>query len=272
MAQIPPTKSNIIIGLKSLEEDATKALEGKHFFGSDQYVKLYNELLVPVQTLDLAITGQPIREGGEGLSNKDHGERILLVRLKCNQLIRQLEEKEINKSKIMCVIDKNRVCDCREPLPTEVPFAFLIASSRLKDEHDMIKEIIERNIRLISPAGENLSLQFIFAADSAQENQGLFCPMIMGYIRRAKLVVVVLTSDRYRAVLRRPNENVWFEFGIANTLDGYVMSFIKSRLEIPSDLKGVNIPRYEKPSDLREKMKQMLTTPGRLGIFFRWAD
>jgi hypothetical protein len=264
-----------------LSEQAEGALKKGHFFGSEEYAKLYNELFKLSQTIDPTVSGQEIRLSVGVATEDDHRNRLLLVRLSCQQLLAQFEGKLPYGSEIMCVIDKSRPCDCHKAVAGETPFAFLVASTSLDEEHNIIKGIIENNLKILDPYGKPLQLRFEFAPDIARENQQLLCPMILGFIRRASLVVIILTHDKYLTILSkeqgkitegRPNENVWFEYGLASALCDCVVAFIKENTYVPSDLKGVNVPRYTDPQELKEKMRQLFTSPSRLASRFRWSN
>lgn len=163
------------------------------------------------------------------------------------------------ESNTQCVINPHRPCHMLDFDETHTPFAFIIFPTQWNRQKNTITEIIERHVRVQENGFQTrLNLRCFYDFQSISGNN--FCNRICKPIQKSEFCIalcrhnsrILTIKDRPRdkvGKIELPNENVWWEVGIAMGLGKKVIVFLGKGQQTPTNfwnnIETQNLGNYE---------------------------
>lgn len=197
----------------------------------------------------------------------------------------QVREVEMNSEpSLRCILNPQRNCTQPDFEPTE-PYVFLIYPKQWSRRMQSFKTIIENSVKV--KIGENaVDLRAKGFEDFERIHGSTFCNRVCKPIQQSEFCLAICrhNEEKIKSTCEKlggkiefkiyvPNENVWWEVGIAMGFRKSVIVFIGKGQKMPSDFyNNISTQILGSRSQNTEKLKAIFNDPTNFGGRMIWEE
>lgn len=189
---------------------------------------------------------------------------------------------EMEREIVTCPVNPPRPCNIEQFDRSIMPYAFIIYPKQWKSQKKLFQDIIENNVKV--KIDDNWVPLKVKGFDDFYPVAGNnFCHRVCKPIQMSEFCIANCRHNERKIIAKKlgygcgtikfPNENVWWEAGIAMGFGQKVIVFIDKGQRIPSDFaNNILVQNLGKKSDIENNLRDIFLNPINFGERIQWSE